>query len=58
MPPKYSEGSFQWSIPNKYRVAGSGSGTVFTTTTQLFQMTDTVGTMSVSKAGGAATRTP
>jgi hypothetical protein len=58
VPPKYSEGSFQWSIPNKYRVAGSGSGTVFTTTTQLFQMTDTVGTMSVSKAGASATRTP
>jgi hypothetical protein len=59
VPPPYSVGAFQWSVPNKYRVAGgSGSGTVFTTTTQLLQMTDTAGTMSVSKAGAAATRTP
>jgi hypothetical protein len=59
VPPPYAEGQFQWSVPNKYRVAGStGSGTAFTTTTQLFQMTDTAGTMSVSKAGASATRTP
>lgn len=59
VPPPYSVGQFQWSIPNKYRVAGSsGGGTVFTTTTQQFQMTDTAGTMSVSKAGASVSRTP
>ncbi|HEX3482628.1 MAG TPA: hypothetical protein VHT91_46780 [Kofleriaceae bacterium] len=59
VPPPYSVGQFQWSIPNKYRVAGSsGGGTVFTTTTQQFQMTDAAGTMSVSKAGASVSRTP
>jgi hypothetical protein len=59
VPPPYSVGQFQWSIPNKYRVAGTGgAGTVFTTTTQLFQMTSTAGMMTVSKAGASASRTP
>jgi hypothetical protein len=59
VPSPHSVGQFQWSIPNKYRVAGtSGAGTVFTTTTQLFQMTDTAGSMTVSKAGASASRTP
>jgi len=58
VPSPYSPGGFHWSIPNKYRVAGSGAEAEFTTTTQLFQMTDKAGTMSVSKAGASASRTP
>lgn len=55
----YSPGTFQWDIPNKYRVVGSGAaGTAFTTTHQLFAMTDNAGTMSVSKAGASVARTP
>jgi hypothetical protein len=59
VPPPYSAGSFQWVIPNKYRVVGtSGAGTVFTSTTQVFSMADATGTMSVSKAGASTTRSP
>jgi hypothetical protein len=58
-PPPYSPGTFQWDIPNMYRVAGSGdAGTMFTMTHQLFEMTDTFGTMRISKCGASAWRTP
>lgn len=58
VPAPYSAGSFTWSIPNKYRVAGSGSsGNVFTTTTQIFGM-EASGRMNVSKAGASASRAP
>ena len=59
VPGPYSPGTFQWDVPNKYRVAGSGAaGTEFTTTHQLFAMTDNAGTMTVSKGGASAARTP
>jgi len=58
-PLPYAMGAFHWSVPNMYRVAGTtGAGTRFTTTTQQFNMTDTLGTMTVSKAGASASRTP
>ena len=55
----YTPGTFQWDVPNKYRVTGSGAaGTEFTTTHQLFAMTDNAGTMTVSKGGASVARTP
>jgi hypothetical protein len=59
VPGPYTPGTFQWDVPNKYRVAGSGAaGTEFTTTHQLFAMTDNAGTMTVSKGGASVARTP
>jgi hypothetical protein len=58
-PAPWSVGGFQWTIPNKWRVASvGGNGHVFTTTHQVFHMTDTQGTTSVSKGGVSTTRTP
>jgi hypothetical protein len=58
-PRPWSPGGFQWNIPNKYRVTGvGGSGHVFTTTHQIFRMTNKKGTTTITKAGAKVTRTP
>ncbi|HEY0251262.1 MAG TPA: hypothetical protein VGC41_07025, partial [Kofleriaceae bacterium] len=48
----YFAGAFGWNIPNKYRVAGKGDGTVFSNVRQQFTMAAD-GAVNVSK--GAAT---
>jgi len=56
LPPFFGGGWF-WSIPNRFRIVGSGSaGTPFVTTTQVFAV-DTAGTTTVSKQGASITRT-
>jgi peptidoglycan hydrolase-like protein with peptidoglycan-binding domain len=56
-PPPFSFGGWFWSIPNRYRVVGSGAtGTTFTTTIQSFFI-DPFGTVNVSKMGASITRT-
>lgn len=58
-PKPWSPGGFQWNIPNKYRVAGvGGAGHVFTTTHQIFRMTNKKGTTTITKGGASVTRTP
>jgi len=48
-----------WRIPNRYRIAGIGPGTVFLTIDQIFKMTDdATGTLTLSKGGAQVTRTP
>ena len=38
-PPRWTNGSFRWRVPNRYRVAAEGgAGEVFTTITQSFRM--------------------
>jgi hypothetical protein len=54
----WSPGSFQWVIPNKYRVNRKGDGTVFITTHQVFHITDHKGTTTITKGGASVTRTP
>jgi hypothetical protein len=56
-PSPFSFGGWFWSIPNRYRVVGTGTpGTTFTTTFQFFFI-DLFGTVSVSKMGASITRT-
>jgi hypothetical protein len=58
-PKPWSPGGFQWNIPNKYRVASAGgNGHVFTTTHQVFRMTNKKGTTTITKGGAKVTRTP
>jgi hypothetical protein len=58
-PKPWKRGGFQWNIPNKWRVVSvGGAGHVFTTTHQVFHMTDKKGTTSVSKGGASTSRTP
>jgi hypothetical protein len=52
---RYFAGSFQWNVPNKYRVAGQGDGQVFQNVVQSFTMDD-AGTVTVSKGGQSATQ--
>ena len=59
VPSPHSNGTFQWVIPNRYKLDGEpdASGRLFTTTTQLFTM-DGSGTMTISKGGAFVSRTP
>jgi hypothetical protein len=58
-PRPWAVGGFQWAIPNKWRVASvGGSGHVFTTTHQVFRMTNNRGTTTITKGGASVTRTP
>jgi hypothetical protein len=54
----WSPGGFTWYIPNKYRVNGKGDGEVFIHTHQVFHMTNTKGTTTITKGGAGVTRTP
>ncbi|HLP92144.1 MAG TPA: DUF4157 domain-containing protein [Nostocaceae cyanobacterium] len=56
-PSPYSDGTFQWDIPNWYRLNNESSGRYFTTTTQLYTI-DSAGTVTISKAGASVSRTP
>jgi hypothetical protein len=56
-PPPFSEGSFTWVVPNKFRVGGSGGGRVFFPSVQHMTM-DANGTASVSKFNDSMTRAP
>jgi hypothetical protein len=56
-PRPWSAGDFEWNVPNKYRVAGQGDGTVFTHVVQHFHM-EPNGQVTVSKGGQSATQTP
>jgi hypothetical protein len=55
----FSNGTFQWDIPNKYKLDGEpdSSGRNFTTTTQLFTI-DSAGTVTITKAGASVSRSP
>ncbi len=56
-PPMFFGGGWFWSIPNRFRILGSGSGgTPFVTTLQFF-LVDSSGTTTVSKQGANITRT-
>jgi hypothetical protein len=58
-PKPWAVGGFQWAIPNKWRVASAGgAGHVFTTTHQVFRMTNQRGTTTITKGGASVTRTP
>lgn len=57
LPPPFEFGQFYWTIPNRYRVVGSGSaGILFTTTHQFFVITAS-GAVSISKQGAHVIRT-
>jgi len=57
-PPPYSAGTWDWSIPNRFRRAGTAAaGTVFVTTLQSFRM-DAAGAITVSKQGASVTKAP
>jgi hypothetical protein len=60
LPTPFSAGTWQWDIPNKYKLDGESdsSGRLFTTTTQLYTMHDATGAMTVTKAGASVSRTP
>lgn len=54
----WSEGKFDWIIPNRFRVEGeSGDGKVFHNMTQSFSIAAD-GTVTVTKGGSSVTRTP
>jgi hypothetical protein len=58
-PPPWTPGGFQWTIPNKWRVAKTGgNGHVFFTTHQVFKITNRKGTTTISKGGAHVSRTP
>ncbi|GDX83842.1 hypothetical protein LBMAG42_56530 [Deltaproteobacteria bacterium] len=54
----WAEGTWVWSIPNRYRVAGLGAGTVFTTSTQAMAIHGPSGASTVSKLGQSSSRSP
>ncbi len=55
--PPFVGGGWDWFIPNRFRIVGSGTaGTLFTTTLQQFTI-DGSGTVTVSKQGARITRT-
>jgi len=56
-PKPWSKGSFQWVIPNKYRVNGKGSGEVFIHTHQVFHL-EANGSTLITKGGAEVRRTP
>ncbi len=57
-PKPWKKGSFEWQIPNHIRGQKSGTkGVKFATTTQTITIAED-GTMTVTKAGAFATRTP
>jgi peptidoglycan hydrolase-like protein with peptidoglycan-binding domain len=57
VPAPFSQGTFEWVIPNHYRVDGEGGqGRLFTNTVQAFFMTP-LGTMVITKAGASVIRT-
>ncbi len=57
-PSPFSRGTFQWVIPNRYKIDGESDaqGRFFTNTTQYFYITAT-GTVAVVKAGAFTIRT-
>jgi hypothetical protein len=57
-PKPWSDGSFEWLIPNHFKtIDESGDGKKFTTVTQAFTLLAN-GTITVSKAGQSVTRSP
>jgi hypothetical protein len=50
IPPPYSPGSFQWIIPNQFKVRPSGDPSNFLVTTETFEV-DTNGTVTITKFG-------
>jgi hypothetical protein len=58
-PPPFSFGTFVWPIPQSFRAAGGGTGTVYSTGTHMQVMVwGTTGTEGTSKEGASASRTP
>ena len=57
VPAPYSFGTFEWVIPNRYKIDGEsdGQGRVFTHTTQAFYMFPS-GSMMITKAGASVWR--
>jgi peptidoglycan hydrolase-like protein with peptidoglycan-binding domain len=57
VPAPFSQGTFEWVVPNHYRLDGEGGrGRLFTNTVQAFFMTP-LGTMMITKAGASVIRT-
>lgn len=57
VPAPFSLGTFEWVIPNHYKLDGeAGRGRLFTNTVQAFFMTP-MGTMIITKAGASVIRT-
>lgn len=57
VPAPFSQGTFEWVIPNHYKLDGEpGRGRLFTNTVQAFFMTP-LGTMMITKAGASVIRT-
>ena len=57
LPAPWSAGTFEWIIPNHYRVKGTSGDHFFTHVTQAFEM-QADGTLTITKAGESVTRTP
>ena len=53
-PGPYTDGTFTWVVPNRYKLDGEpdGSGRFFTNTNQVFTM-NAAGTMTITKAGAS-----
>nr|WP_315157169.1 DUF4157 domain-containing protein [uncultured Flavobacterium sp.] len=57
VPAPFSQGTFEWVIPNHYKLDGEpGRGRLFTNTVQAFFMTP-LGTIMITKAGASVIRT-
>lgn len=55
-PQPYAPGTWDWSIPNRFRrAATTGQGTVYVTTLQSFSI-DASGAITVSKQGASVTK--
>ena len=58
-PAPWSAGSFEWKIPNHFKVkTEGGDGKKFTTVTQAFSMIDASGKTKITKAGAEVERSP
>ena len=55
----YEKGSFDWVIPNHFKViTEGGDGKKFTEVTQAFRMVDATGKIKITKAGASVERSP
>ena len=59
IPKPYEKGSFDWVIPNHFKViTEGGDGKKFTEVTQAFRMVDATGKIKITKAGASVERSP
>lgn len=57
-PPPWSVGGFEWDIPVEWRVIGSSNSSNLPNRLQVFSITGTNGSSTVSKLGQSTSRTP